>query len=609
MKRIVVLLLIALMVVSCHKKETEQQNTGNVRIVIDTFSDLADTISIKFHSYTHISILGAQFPKYVLQLRTQNYYPFIDSSFNGTFRLNNDGFFYMSGYRYWDIKVYGGSSSQSNQQIIQNGVYLKNRQVTVRCIGLFVLPEPVWERVSGTLQGSYDTVLPMTALSVSKQYVGSPGCILIDSVAAGPDGRFRITDNSYVGEKAFYSLKGYTMTDSAGLAVSGERLSVKAMEIPSHEVHSDATGNPVMSWNKNLYGPNFGKYRIYMQKNDTYSPPELLKEINDINDTVETQLDLGFPGLVHTFVTHLPKVNSQYIDVKLELEYYGNLVDYQPGISFPPFDEFTSRRGDDVYFMQSNGTYLYRYSTSSSQVIDSIYCQSGRYAVSGNDKYVLTLRGDRFHLYDVSSRQDISIAISDFLPLANVNDFDVSDNGTMAVMNGFSSLKLIDVIHNQLLGTLPMSNYTLNIIQMSADGNYVHVYTEDKHRIYRFSNGTFTEVYNHAGFDFSSMQFIPDQPGKVLLFVSDKYQIYNLITSAVELELNCPPFGQAPQVDFNDDLLMITDEHYMHFYDLMSGTQVKSIVFHINSGLYHKTYLHKHSLYNGIGTKMTFQVK
>jgi len=72
-----------------------------------------------------------------------------------------------------------------------------------------------------------------------------------------------------VGEKAIYTLKGYTMTDSAGLAVSGERLSVKAMEIPSHEVHSDATGNPVKSI---VFHINSGLFhKTYLHKHSLYN--------------------------------------------------------------------------------------------------------------------------------------------------------------------------------------------------------------------------------------------------------------------------------------------------------------------------------------------------
>ena len=133
-------------------------------------------------------------------------------------------------------------------------------------------------------------------------------------------------------------MNGYSLTDSAGLAYSAEGGADKQFEIAPQQVYSDANGLPVIKWNKNRYYQNFGRYRI--RKQVGYGNVSLLKEITDINDTVASDLDLGFPGVVNIYVTHLPKVNLQYITPELEISDYGQQVTYLPGNPIHPFNEF-----------------------------------------------------------------------------------------------------------------------------------------------------------------------------------------------------------------------------------------------------------------------------
>lgn len=216
------------------------------------------------------------------------------------------------------------------------------------------------------------------------------------------------------------------------------------------------------------------------------------------------------------------------------------------------------------------------------------------------------MRDDRFHLYDVQNGQDVSVLISDYLPVADVNDFDVSDNGTMVVMNGFDDLKLIDVLHNQLLGTLPMFNQTMNICQISPAGEYVYVYTNDKYRIYRFSGGTFTEIFNRDSFGFILSKFIADQPDKVLLILTVKYEIYNLVTGSTEFTASTINSFQDISIDFNDYLIMIDDGNFYKIFNIKTGDFIKSIIRNIDYSSPHLTYLHGHTLFNGTGSRMTF---
>jgi hypothetical protein len=464
----------------------------------------------------------------------------------------------------------------------------------------------VFAEKNGTLAGTYDTVLQIKVLAVSKFYNYSNATVRIDSLTAAGNGIFAFTDNSYVGERTNYSMKGYSFTDSAGLAYSASGGADKQIEIAPQQIYSDANGLPVIKWNKNRYYQNFGSYRI--RKQIAYGNITLLKEITNISDTVVSDLDLGFPGAVNIYVTHLPKVNLQFIPPDLETADYGQLVTYLPGNPIHPFNEFESPLGNDVYLHQDNDTYLYRYSAMTCQKTDSINCPTGRFSVSPNDKYVLTLLNDRFHLYNVSNRQDISLLISDYLPVANVNEFDVSDNGTMVVMNSFTNLKLIDVIHNQLLGTLEMFNYTLNECQISPTGEYIFVFTDDEPRIYKYSVGTFTQVYDTTDFAFNMMKFVADQPGKVLIFLRDRYELYNLVTGNVEFSVPLA-LGQDNSIDFNNYMILGADENFYKIYDLNTGAVIKSIVDNVDYGNAQLTFLHGHTMFNGDGRWMTFLEK
>lgn len=607
MKSLLTCFLIILIIISCKKPGDNPGNNGVTRITINNFPDDADTININFHSVLKVRITGIQFPKYAVKVFSGNFLPLNDSSYDGTVQIPVDWLFYSTGFYNCRIEFYGGESAQTCSQIVKKGIFINKRLVVISFSGYTRIPDPILAEKNGTLEGTFDTVLHIKALSVFKYYSYSNATVRVDSVMATGNGMFLFTDNSYVGERAYYSLKGYSFSDSAGLSYSGSGSANKPLEITPHEVSSDANGLPVIKWNKNRYYQNFGSYRIRKSKGTGTST--LLKEITDINDTIQPGIDLGFPGSVNIYVTHFPKVNLKYITPELEMEDFGNVVTYRPGNPIHPFDDFGTPRGNDIYLHRDNDLYLYRYSAMTYQKADSINCPTGRFAVSANNKYVLAIRDDRFHLYNVTNGQDVSISISDYLPVANVNDFDVSDIGTMAVMNGFDNLKLIDVVHNQLLGTLPMFNYTLNICQISPDGEYVYVYTDDKYRIYRFSGGKFTEVFNTGSFGFISLKFIADHPGKILMILTGKYEIYNLVTGNTEFSASLDESFQEYRIDFNDYLLMTDDDNFFKIYDINTGTVTKLIIHNIDYSNPHYTYLHGHTLLNGSGNWMTFQEK
>lgn len=598
-------LLILLVAQSCSKPEDEPATPGSARITINNFPDDADTISAIWHSWLNVSITGAQFPKYVLKVFDVNTRVYWDSSYTGTFQVSTDRIYNTTGFYHNRFEVYGGQSSQTFLQILNNGLLINKRLVVTDFSGYNMIPEPILAEKNGTLEGSFNTNLRTDALAVYRFYNYYNMNVRVDSVMATGNGEVIFTDRGYVGEKTDYSLKGYSYYDSTGLIYTGAGNVNKALEISPHEVYSDADGSPIIRWNKNRYHQNFGSYRIRKQKGS--SGGTVIKEITDINDTLQTAIDLGFPGAVNIFVTHLPKENLQYIKPELEMADYGHKVAYKPGNPIRPYDAFESPRGEDVYLYQDNEAYVYRYSAATFQKVDSIYCPSGRFAVSANNKYVLTLRSDRFHLYNVVTQQDISIFISDFLPVAAVNDFDVSDIGTITVMNDFDSLKLIDVLNNHLLGTLPMSNYTLNLCQISPEGEYVYVFTEYKYRVYRYSGGTFTEVFNIGATGFNSLKFIADQSGKVLLIRQGRYEIYDLVSGSTLFSASLMPAHEIC-IDFNEGLILTTEEYFLRIQEISTGTVLKSIVHNIDYANPHKTMLHGYTLFNGIGRWMTVRI-
>jgi hypothetical protein len=239
--------------------------------------------------------------------------------------------------------------------------------------------------------------------------------------------------------------------------------------------------------------------------------------------------------------------------------------------------------------------------------VDSIQCPTGRFSVSPNNKYVLTILNDRFHLYDVTTGQDVSVLISKYLPVSSVNEFVVSDIGTMAVVNDFDDLRLIDVVHDQLLGTLTFTNGTYNLCQISSTGEYVYVFTEYKNRVYRFSGGSFTEVFNINDTEFCSLSFMADQPAKILLSLTGGMKIFNLVTGITEFTAPSVPLFLEYHVDYNDYLVLIQDDDFIKIYDINSGAVVASVVHNIDYANPHYNYLHGHTLFNGIGRWMTVQ--
>ena len=142
MKIYLTCLLIVLVAVSCKKHADDQENKGTTRITINNFPDNADTIKINFHSYLKIRIIGAGYPKYIMKASSLVYGSFNDSSYDGSFRIPTDWLCINSGFYSCRFEFYGGLSSQTFHQVINNGVYINKRSVVIDFSGHTRLPEP-----------------------------------------------------------------------------------------------------------------------------------------------------------------------------------------------------------------------------------------------------------------------------------------------------------------------------------------------------------------------------------------------------------------------------------------------------------------------------------
>lgn len=85
MKSFIKCFLVILIALSCSKHNDDPGNSSSVRITINNFPDDADTINCNFHSVLNVSIVGAQFQKYVLKTFIHNFLLLNDSSYDGTF--------------------------------------------------------------------------------------------------------------------------------------------------------------------------------------------------------------------------------------------------------------------------------------------------------------------------------------------------------------------------------------------------------------------------------------------------------------------------------------------------------------------------------------------
>ena len=174
MKSFLKCFLIFLIAVSCRKHDDNSGNIGT-RITINNFPDDADTISMNFISVLHVSIIGAQFQKYVMKVFNRNFLLLKDSSYNGIFQIPTDKLFYSTGFYDIRFEFYGGLSSQTFNQIINNGTYINKRLVVINSLGFCHIPEPVLTEKNGTLEGRIDTLLPIKALAVYKFYNSNSG--------------------------------------------------------------------------------------------------------------------------------------------------------------------------------------------------------------------------------------------------------------------------------------------------------------------------------------------------------------------------------------------------------------------------------------------------
>ena len=179
--------------------------------------------------------------------------------------------------------------------------------------------------------------------------------------------------------------------------------------------------------------------------------------------------------------------------------------------------------------------------------------------------------------------------------------------GAIAVGLVTGSIGFAPLANAQAAKQVPMRDFFKNPQeaghQISPDGKYVHVRTDFKYRIYRCANGVFTMVFQADEVGFSTIKFMADQPDKAVLIRTEGFEIYNLVTMTTEFSAPFTSSFQEIFIDFNDNLIMTYDENFFKFYNLYTGTVVKTMI----HGMSTHVYLHGHSLFYDKGSRMTFQ--
>lgn len=588
------------MISSCKKENNETSGTGKI-ILIGNAPATADTIDAYSNSVLNVRLIGGTSSKYVLKITGGFYFPRYDTGYSADFNINTGLLWSEAGNYNARFEFYGGRADQSFKQIIEEGKLTCGRDVIISFYGYYGMPSPVFKEKNGTLNGTVnDSLQFMKVMSVERYFTGANVRVLIDSVTGC--GTFTFTDKGYVGERAWYEFQGYSANDSGILFRTSSAEIIREMELTPHQITKDNEGRPLLRWNKNRYWQNFGSYRIRAGRND-YNAGTVLKEITDINDTVDNNLDLGFPGNVYVTVTHLPKINAEYITSGLEVTDYGYRTLYSPGLPFPPFYTMGSPKGTDIYHQLEYDEFLIRTSTLTYQKVDSIYCPNGSFAISANDKYVVTRGGSYFNIYNVITKEDSKIPIIQFVPPANLGKFAVSDNGIMAVMNEFDTIVIRDIINNVLVCKMPISTSFWGPCMISPTGIYVCYSPGSGYLIYKINGSSYTKVFSMNGVILHLPVFIPDEPDKVLLIKRETLDIYNLATGVTESSF--PYQGTFVRADFNSNLVMTDDTYFYRFFDIHTGNLVKKITQNIDFANPAPDALHNYTIFNGSGKRMT----
>ena len=488
--------------------------------------------------------------------------------------VSADGVYRMS----FEVGINTGSGSIADV-LKAEGYIFRKEYILARMLGQYSITADLkYSRQGGSLKLSLD--LPPDVTIVKKgafsRFMSWPEKEYEIATVTGTS-HYETSDPCYVGQYSTYHVTTYA-SDSSGTVyipyftgncyVNGD--------LPVVTTGTSVTGYPLLKWTKTHYPANCGGYRIYNVPMFS-TTVNLMKTINDINDTTYEVTGLPFPGYYELHLAPFPRsLPDWYTDALACNTFSPDYISGNTGLDSFTFTNMLTPNGSFLYYSLYSDI-LNEYSTETGNITNQIHTGTGyfyTYSVSPNGQYLLAATGlwnFSYFFYNLASRQSTLVPSSMVIgPQESGGPLSVSDNGVASIVNS-GKVVVYDFLHQTPLAMKTFAG-GLDHTVISANGQFVFVMS-DLLYLYKITPGTLEQIWSSAGTTgtVKYFSFISSQPPKAVTFIGQTFST-----------MYCEPFSIAGtfamdvneicNIDFGNGHILGKTSSDFKVYDLVTGT-------------------------------------
>jgi hypothetical protein len=521
--------------------------------------------------------------------------------------VSADGIYRMS----LEVGINTGSGSIADV-LKAEGYIFKKDFILAALLGQYTItPDLRFSRQGGALKLSLDlppdvTIVKKVTFSRTIPYENKD--YVIESLTGTL--HYETTDPLYVGQYSNYNVQTYAVDSSGTLYIPYIKGSCSvSYDLPSVTTGATASGFPLLKWSKTHYPANCGGYRIYNTAIELASN-QLLKTINDINDTVFEAAGVPFPGYYELRVAPFPKPLPDWYTDQVDCNSFSaNEATGYSGLGSFQFTNFFAPPGPFLYYSVYTDV-INQYSAETGLITDVIKPNTGylyihSFTVSPNGKYLLATTGPtnfQYYFYDLTTRQSTLLSSSQVIGSgATGGAISVSDNGLASIVSE-DRMVVYDFLHqNQVVQHTFGGSLVKTLI--SADGQYIFA-KSDYLFLFQLSSGALQQKWSSAGIagTISYFNFMPSQASKALLFTDRTFSVMNCETLAVEGSY-VMDIDNICNIDFGNSHILGKTKTDFKVYDLVTGSlQFQNLLG--NNLDYQRLQFKKNTIYYSEGKKL-----
>jgi hypothetical protein len=378
-------------------------------------------------------------------------------------------------------------------------------------------------------------------------------------------------DNTYHGERSNYYIVTNDDFYSTSYLITGPLPELSASNTPS--------GDILLKWNKPPFYKNLKGYRISFR--DEKGEMQVLTEIN--NSATESWIFTS-PRFAYTYELYLillPLTDNFYDEWNLN-QFLSTKVKADYGVPSPKFVNALAGLAPIAYLYEYNRIRVFDNETFSITSIIEHNAEIGRFAVSSNNKYLVSVLYTPNQMYldvltDPKTSKHLDLS-GTFPQMGHIPS--VSDIGTGIVLNNQTAV-LYNYLNESKLGEIQLVSNGLYGNKISSSGNFFFCETYNGYEYFQYKNKQIISMpgYNDNNEYVLHADYLPGNSEKLIRAFNNRVEVLDCNTWKMEKTwLFSNQITEVYNLDMKSGKLFLRVANNLILFDVENGTNEQLLI-------------------------------